>query len=197
MEVNFWWLLVASLCIFGGLDFLILKITERSFSQISLFFIIMSSVLSVVFVEDKTTKKIAVIYANQQYEDKSFWGDPSYTMPNGEEITLYGLKRGRKYIVNTTDDILVIYPVVYGEKGDSYEWQEDDVQFIGSGSYDAAVHNPDFYFSSPESISVQKNIFESLWEFITNSNNDCEVRYFLRALTPEELEELWQQYLNE
>lgn len=104
---------------------------------------------------------IIEVYDNNgklDYKKRDYLGEFEQDLPNGEKIKL---KKGDRYIVNKSDEILIFYPEYYG---DSYSSTSNDNPTIIAPQSIVNIKNfPNYYFEPAPSSIRSKSKSETKW----------------------------------
>lgn len=89
---------------------------------------------------------------------------------------------GGDYVYNQSDEVLVLYPVYYGN-GNEETQTDEAVQIIFANTFEKVEHEPDYCFYVPNSIvSKNKSKVECKWilETVTKATSINRRRYGIR-----------------
>lgn len=134
------------------------------------------------------TKNYIVIDEGNLFTKHECIGSPSIILKDGTEIDTRELKTGisGNWIFNATENDLVEYPVVYGERG-AFNRNLDkspDPYLIESGCCLKVRKSPDYYFrQAPASISVDEYWFMRIFTSIFGSKT---VKWVIDVYSPEQ-----------
>lgn len=123
--------------------------------------------LGVTFLVQWVSADVTVIHHDKSHDSYMVFGSATFSV-DGEDYTLEDLKKFKSYIVNETDDDLLLYAVCYGDK--KIDMRKYKPCLIKVGMYSEVSSQPDFYFEEPDSINVSDHFVVSIFKSILGLN---------------------------
>jgi len=105
-----------------------------------------------IFIYLSVVDNAIVVYTISQpsYHKSEIVFDSSFRH-NGK---MYKVNEGGRYVLNTSDDMLIFYPQAYG----NINTDDDEIVVIAGGEFASICSSPDYYFGNePSSISIDSS----------------------------------------
>lgn len=129
-----------------------------------------TSAVIIAFLVAEFIPSVRIIYPDQSSSVKYFLSDSKISTKGHVnsivEIKDYEIKNlewRTQYLLNTTNDDLVLYPALYGGRN---KLLSDSLEFFPSQKLVKTNHVPDFYFEEPDYIEVKENFIFSIFRSI-------------------------------